>query len=142
MIVLPSDNGVFCDVDDTLVMWSPTQEEREKYGIDVLCPGSNILKEDGTLSVGPSWTERLVPHFTHIEQLKKHKARGHFVCVWSAGGWEWAQAAVKALGLENYVDLVISKPTWTYDDLQAEEFMPKSKYMKNVFPKEKTDEAK
>lgn len=134
MIVLPSDNSVHFDVDDTLVMWNPTQEEKEKYGIHVTCPGSKILHHTGVISESPSWVEFLVPHFTHIEQLKKHKARGHFVCVWSAGGWEWAEAAVKALGLEQYVDLVISKPSWTYDDLQAEQFMPKSQYMANVFP--------
>ena len=136
MIVLKSDNSVFWDVDDTLVLWSPTVEDREKYGIDIICPGSKILKDDGTIDVGPSWTERLVPHFVHIEQLKKHKARGHTVVVWSAGGFDWAEVAVRALGLENYVDLVISKPDWAYDDLPPEKYMPKSQYMKNEFPKE------
>lgn len=137
MIVLPSDNAVFCDVDDTLVMWSPTPEQMEKYGIKVTCPAGLYKTPEGEIKMGPEWTQLLVPHFTHVEQLKKHKARGHFVVVWSAGGWDWAQAAVKALGLDNYVDLVISKPRWTYDDLQAEAFMPKSQYMENVFPEEK-----
>lgn len=134
MIVLKSDNSVHCDVDDTIAMWNPTPEQSEKYGIEITCPGGLYQNDRGEIKMGPSWTQRIVPHFTHVEQLKKHKARGHFVCVWSAGGWEWAQAAVKALGLEQYVDLVISKPRWTYDDLQAEQFMPKSQYMENVFP--------
>lgn len=137
MIVLSSHNSVHFDVDDTLVLWSPTPEEKEKYGIEITCPGSKILKDDGTLDVGPSWIEYLVPHFVHIEQVKKHKARGHTVVVWSAGGWEWAEAAVKALSIENYVDVVMSKPDWAYDDLAPEAYMPKSQYMKNEFPKEK-----
>lgn len=51
--------------------------------------------------------------------------------VWSAGGWDWAEAVVKTLKLENFVDLVISKPTWTYDDLQPSEFIPKPQWMKD-----------
>lgn len=141
MITIPSNNSVWFDVDDTLVLWSPTPEEKEKYGIDVNCPGSKILNKDGTVDEAPGWVERLVPHFTHVEQIKKHKARGHTVIVWSAGGWEWARAAVMALGLERYVDLVISKPEWVVDDLPVEKFMPKSQYAKNVFPvlEEKND---
>lgn len=136
MITIPTDNAVFFDVDDTLIIWSPTPEQSEKYGLDITCPGSNILRDDGTLDIGSSWVERIVPHFIHIEQLKKHKARKHPVVVWSAGGFLWAHAAITALGLENYVDLVISKPTWAYDDLPPEDYMPKSQYMKNEFPKE------
>jgi phosphoserine phosphatase len=59
----------------------------------------------------------------HIEDIKRHKARGHLVCVWSAGGSEWAEAAVKALKLEKYVDLVIAKPTWVIDDLEPNQFL-------------------
>lgn len=134
MIVLDSDQGTFFDVDETLVMWSPTPEQMEKHGIEITCPAGLYRDDDGEIKMGYGWVQLLVPHFTHVEQLKKHKARGHFICVWSAGGWEWAQAVVKALGLEAFVDLVISKPRWTYDDLPAEVFMPKSQYMVNVFP--------
>lgn len=137
MIVLKSDKSAFFDCDDTLVLWSPTPEEKEKYGIDIYCPGSTVLDKDGNVNIGPGWIERLVPHFAHIEQIKKHKARLHFITVWSAGGWEWAEAVVKALKLENYVDLVIAKPAWAYDDVSPETYMPKSQYMKNEFPKDK-----
>jgi phosphoserine phosphatase len=65
-----------------------------------------------------------------IEQLKKHKIRGHTIIVWSAGGSKWAAEAIKFLELEAYVDLVIEKPRWMYDDKQAEEFMPRSQYFK------------
>lgn len=130
MIVIPSTCSVFCDVDDTLVLWNPTQEQLDKEGIDFECPGSFVMVDD-ELVPSPPWIKRLVPHKVHIEQLKKHKMRGHLIVVWSAGGWDWAEAVVKTLGLEHIVDLVVSKPTWTYDDLQASEFMPKSKWMKD-----------
>ena len=50
---------------------------------------------------------------------------------WSAGGFDWCAAVIKALNLENYVDLVISKPCYYYDDLKPEEFMGKRYYYKD-----------
>jgi hypothetical protein len=100
---------VFFDVDDTLVMWnqSPTH------------PNAVEMKVFG-------FVENLVPHEGHIKQMKDHAFRGHHVVVWSAGGWEWAQAVVIALGLEQYVDEVMDKPHWFYDDLRSDQFMPES----------------
>ena len=48
--------------------------------------------------------------------------------VWSASGYEWAVATVKALGLEGYVDLIMSKPLRIYDDKDAADFMPTRRY--------------
>lgn len=108
MLVLKSDLVVYCDIDDTLVKWNYTKEEEDK---------AVIFDNFG-------FKTPLVPHLVHIEQLMKHKARGHTVAVWSQGGWEWALEVVKVLGLEDYVDLVVSKPKWFYDDLPASAFMP------------------
>lgn len=132
MIVVPCVNSAWFDVDDTLIMWKSSEKAKEKYGIEITCPESLIMNEDGELVAGGSWTVKVVPHRSHIEQLKLHKSRGHLIVVWSAGGWDWANAAVKALGLEKYVDVVMSKPTWTYDDKKPEEFMPPSGYIKDV----------
>ncbi len=105
MIVL-RENAWFCDVDDTLVMWGmrdhPEAKEFENCG----------------------FKELLVPHAKHIELLKQAKFRGHVVIVWSAGGADWAEEVVKKLGLESYVDVIVSKPDWFIDDLRAGEFMP------------------
>ena len=49
--------------------------------------------------------------------MREFKARGHYVIVWSQGGWEWAEAVVKALGLEDLVDEVKTKPQWMVDDI-------------------------
>lgn len=126
MIKINGDIIVYCDVDDTLLMWSATNEELDKNGITVTCPGSQYLDpETNTIKTHPEWSERLLPHWKHVESLKKHKLRGHTVVVWSAGGVNWAEAAVKALNLEHIVDIVISKPTFYYDDLMPNEFMGK-----------------
>jgi FMN phosphatase YigB (HAD superfamily) len=130
MISLHSQTTTWFDVDDTLLSWNATDEQVEKHGILFTCPaGKNLI--DGEVVDSPSWTERLVPHRKHIEQLKKHKSRHSLIIVWSAAGSDWAETVVKTLGLEQYVDLCISKPTWVYDDLPVQEFMPKSKWMKD-----------
>jgi hypothetical protein len=43
--------------------------------------------------------------------------------VWSAGGHEWAEKAVRMLGIEEYVDVVMSKPAWWIDDLPANKIL-------------------
>jgi len=100
--------NVFFDVDDTLVMWNQSPDHPKAIELPLL---------DGHKEI-------LVPHEHHIKQMKDHKARGHYVVVWSAGGWEWANAVVVALGLEQYVDEVMDKPHWYYDDVKVNEWMP------------------
>lgn len=116
MIVLECKQTVFCDVDGTLILWNPTEKQLFNYGISYTNP-------NGLSTI-------LVPHLPNIEQLKKHAERQHTIIVWSAGGSAWAAEAVKFLKLEKYVDLVISKPIWYYDDKNAEEFMGKPQYLK------------
>lgn len=133
MIVIPCKQTTFYDVDDTLVMWDATPEELAEHGIDFECPGSLVFfDEEDKPHYAPGWKARLVPHRYHIEQMIKHKMRGHTNIVWSAGGYDWAEAVIRALKLERYVDLVISKPIWCYDDLPANEFIPKPKWRPNV----------
>jgi phosphoserine phosphatase len=115
-MILRSDRVAFFDVDETLVMWS----------------GAFRADEPGTIMVGTDSIQAYVrPHMRHIEEMKAHKARGHAVVVWSAGGHEWADAVVKSLGLLPYVDLVMSKPAWCYDDLKPHEFVGQVIYHKD-----------
>lgn len=111
MIKHPDKNTVFFDVDDTLVLWNPPSSEEEK------CI---------TITTEAGYKVWCLPHFKHIEAIKEHKARGHFVVVWSQGGADWAEKVVDALELRNLVDVVICKPSWFYDDLPANVFMPES----------------
>ena len=70
-------------------------------------------------------------NYTHVTSLKHHFLRGHFVIIWSAGGVKWAQRVVKELELEPFVNLVMSKKRWYYDD------MPADKWMTRVYKEEK-----
>lgn len=110
MIVLESDKVAFFDIDDTLVAWRPV------ITVDVDATYIEMQDSDGT-------TQLLEPMWKNIEALKLHKLRGQKIVVWSAGGYDWARQAVEALGLENYVDIVMSKPAWWYDDMTAEEVL-------------------
>jgi hypothetical protein len=105
MIVIEDLPTVYFDVDDTLVLWPEFGSEDFGYTLDL---GAGIFVR---------------PHEFHIQKLKEHKVRGHKVVVWSQGGSEWAEKVCKALGIEAYVDVVISKPRWFYDDLPASAFL-------------------
>ena len=131
MISLPEGNTVWFDVDDTLVKWSPTQEEMDKHGIEIDCPGSFVMIDD-ELVRSANYVQKLVPHRAHIEQLKRHALRGHQIIVWSQGGALWCHVVCVALGLERYVTLCIGKPMWIYDDKDPSEFMPKSQYFVDI----------
>lgn len=98
--VIASDNVVCYDVDDTLIVWANYRFNPFKYGTD----------------------EGYVKHSQHIMDLKASKTRGHFVIVWSQGGYEWANKIVQELGLEKYVDLVMCKPKWMCDDVMPNDW--------------------
>ena len=96
------DGGVYAsDVDDTLIMWHIPQ------GYDGPLVETDL---DGFKDSG-------IPNIHAIEHLKKMKARGYAVIVWSAGGSEWADAVVRALQLEDFVDVVMPKIDFHLDDV-------------------------
>lgn len=115
MKVISQESTVFCDVDDTLVMYGIKAKKVQKL-VAVTNPhdGSQLY---------------LAPHLGHIRIIKDRKARGSYIVVWSAGGYAWANAVVKALGLEPYVDLVMTKPHMYIDDKKAQEFMGEHLYI-------------
>lgn len=108
MKVIQGDNVYYYDCDDTLVMWD-NKHKTETNTVLFNCHG---------------FAENLVPHKGHIEHLKKAKKFDKAtIIVWSAGGWEWAKTVVETLGLEDYVDAVMTKPSYYIDDLNCKEFM-------------------
>lgn len=115
MIHLDCNHTTFFDVDGTLV--DLVTRIPENAGLVIPLP-----------DVPDAW---LIIHWKHVEQLKLHKLRQHTIVVWSAGGSDWALNIVKALGLEEYVDLVMAKPTWYYDDLHCSEYMGKNIWIKD-----------
>jgi len=102
MYKLADKHTIFVDVDNTLILWGSQVE-----------PVVNL-----------SFGQTASIHVPHLEKIKEFKARGHLIVVWSAGGADWAERIVYQLKIEEYVDLIISKPSWFIDDLEATEFMP------------------
>ena len=107
-MIIESDKVVFYDVDDTLITWNSSEELEDD--VITLTDAMGDITEHKVLR-------------KNVISLIEHSKRGHKIVVWSAGGYAWASQAVKLLGLEKYVDLVVSKPTWWYDDLTAEEVL-------------------
>ena len=96
------DGGVYAsDVDDTLIMWRIP----EGYKGPLVETNYNGFKDQG------------IPNLPAIAHLKKMKARAYSVVVWSAGGSDWAEVVVKALGLEEYVDVIMPKIDFHLDDV-------------------------
>jgi hypothetical protein len=110
MQVFETDQVICCDVDDTLLMWSNKYTQPHEGAIAITDP------YDGSVNY-------LIPHKRHVELIKKQKGRGLLVIVWSAAGVLWAEAAVKALELESFVDIVLTKPSKYIDDLPVQEWM-------------------
>lgn len=100
-IFVDSDRTAFFDVDETLVRME--WDENDKI-------------------------PRIEPIQEHIKLLKEFAARDFFIVVWSDGGANWAREVVEMYGLTNFVDLVISKPTWYVDDLEATQWAMRRVY--------------
>ena len=116
MQIIENEQLVYFDCDDTLVMWFTNCDPSEKIDINNPHYGYNMA---------------LKPHKRHIELLKDHKARKYTVIVWSAAGYQWAEAVVKALKLEEYVDFCQSKPLKFVDDLPAQEILGSRIYLED-----------
>jgi len=106
------------DIDDTLVMWEGNIHQPDEHGRKLAI----VDPYDKT-------TVFLKPHQQHIKLVKQMHGRGRFVMVWSAGGVQWAEAVVKALNLEPYVGLIITKPVGYVDDLPANKFLQNHIYL-------------
>lgn len=123
MIVLENENCVFFDCDDTLVLWGSQYVKEDDDGkLNTVNIASPFYTPSMYATTAPIY--ELVPHTKHIKHLKDSKLLNkNTIVVWSAGGWQWAKAVVKALGIEEYVDAVMEKPTSYVDDLHCKEFM-------------------
>lgn len=117
MQVIKNDHVIAFDIDDTLVMWSKDYSVKKKGRLKFEDPGA-----------GPVY---LTPHIRHIDLLKNHFARGFFIVAWSHGGSAWTKNVIETLELQNYVHLVITKPTKLVDDLKPNEIFPNVIYLKN-----------
>ncbi len=105
-VKLEDKRAVYFDCDETLIEWigdGPTNKEYEYL----------------TLQCGEFWYT-VAPIRVHVNLMKEFKAVGWQVVVWSAGGADHAERVIKLLKMEDYVDLIVSKPQVYVDDLAIE----------------------
>jgi predicted phosphatase len=118
MIALPDNRTCYFDVDDTLIEWKLCGERD---------PGATKIEKDGHV-----FFKKVIQD--HVEELKNQKMTGNTVVVWSAGGGEWAATVVRALDLEKYVDVCITKPDFYYDDKDVSDWFPKKRFYHSEVP--------
>lgn len=120
MFVIPGDNIVFFDVDNTLIMWDPPEDQLDK-AVDLPMLESPYGQD----------FVKVVPHKAHLTMIQRHYQLGNTVVVWSKSGPRWAEHVVKFFNLQDYVHAVCGKPSCFYDDLKPEEFMVERRYFTN-----------
>ena len=114
MKVIASEQLICVDVDDTLIKWS------------------KIKKSDTCVAFTDPYDcsqHYVAIHKPHIKILKDRKRRGATIVVWSQSGYKWAEAVVRALNLQNYVDFVASKPIAIIDDKPAADWLAERIYL-------------
>lgn len=82
------------DIDDTLALWVDNSDGGPRYDVN----------------------------WKLVEQIRRHKMRGHFVIGWSAGGVDWAKDVITKANLAQFFDLVMTKPQFMWDDKDPKEW--------------------
>jgi hypothetical protein len=107
MISKKNRNVIVFDVDDTLILWDEKSRDLKASTdgrVIIICPYDKLPYS-------------FTVHDRHVAFLKREKAKGSFVIVWSRSDGSWAEAVCKALVLESYVDIAMSKPNKYVDDV-------------------------
>lgn len=108
----------FFDIDNTLVTHIKEQDLTET-DITVTDPYDQEIVH-------------LRPHAAHIKLLKRSKMRGCAVVVWSMGGPRWIKLICDRLGIAEYTDVGINKPSAYVDDKKdTSEWMGSHVFIKN-----------
>jgi len=90
---IDTETSVYFDVDETLIQWHPVEATHVVDGVPV------AVNKDVVKYMKQCWHE------------------GLRICVWSQGGFIWAQKVGKAIGINLYVDHYLSKPNIYVDDI-------------------------
>ena len=115
MIEIVGDNIAYFDCDETLVFVDSIPEGSDTVWVQI-----------------PGFPGKLCGiHKTHVQRLKDHKIWGNGVVVWSRSGHKWAKAVVEALELTEFVDVVLSKPLYFYDDKPCNQILGEHRFLSN-----------
>lgn len=114
---------IYYDIDNTLILYENFIHGRkdliELQLIMNWANGSTLVKLD------------VAPHKKHIKMLKEFHKKGVQVIAWSFAGAQWAEKVCKALKLDRYVDLFLTKPEYYFDDLDSREWMGERVWFKD-----------
>jgi len=116
MLTVKSEQVLMVDVDFTLLLWG------------------KIAKGEECVQFTDPYTKAQLyvkPHRAHVKILKDRLERGATVFVWSAAGWKWARAALRALNIDHKRLVVMSKPIAYIDDKPCQEWMGERIYLDN-----------
>lgn len=106
--VVHSEQVIPVDIDGTLIRWVGSSAVCD---FKFWCP---FKKEE----------KYVKKHLPNIAVFEERMARGAFFLVWSASGFDKAQAVMKGLGYEGHPQvLVLSKPVAYMDDIPCQEWM-------------------
>lgn len=114
MKILATEQLIFCDVDETLILWGKIKKHHK--AIAYTCP---YTKAQLMVRV----------HEPNLAIVKERLARGATIIVWSASGWKKAAAITKALNLSHPKLIVTSKPVGYLDDKPCESWMGQQIYL-------------
>lgn len=112
MQVIKHELRAVCDVDETLIQ---TGTSYKNYGDALSVLHSTGPDKCRMVSYYKDY-KIVYPKYPTISFLKSLKERGYHITVQSNNGWEWAENVVKALHLEDYVDIVCTKSSKCIDD--------------------------
>jgi hypothetical protein len=117
---------VLCvDVDDTLVSWSPVADHELEHCVPFERETPNPVLYIETIDITfDGVTKKYWLYRDNVESVKTHHHKGRTIVVWSGSGAEWAEAVVKAVGLQEFVTVVMAKPRWLLDDMKPADFLP------------------
>lgn len=107
MKTIENEVNVGFDVDGTLIRPATREDKTDES----MYPNGRLLHifADNT-------SKYYLVHTEHVELLKSYRKRGFYVIVWSANGHDHAGRIVRALNLEDSVDLVMTKCMKHVDD--------------------------
>lgn len=111
--VLKNEYVVPVDVDGTLITHLTTAE-------------LSLLPSEDVISVYDKVEQRFIKvgiNRPMVRLVKEEFSRGAHVIIWSRGGFEWAEAVIKAIELQNHVHQIMSKPLSYFDDLPVEDWL-------------------
>jgi hypothetical protein len=110
MKTIKNEQTRFFDVDGTLIVAYELGKSRGRV-IDIVDP------------VNTGKRIRMRVNEPMVRLMLEEKQRGGYIIVWSRSGYEWAANVVKALCLEETVDIVMSKPIVYFDDVEVKDWL-------------------